>query len=180
MNEPKIDPHAPSVYLVQTMTPEEQTLAEQVDTHSGDSIPFWMLAKVAIRVHRLASWVQEMDGLFKKARRYLLAGVSAAAVNLSAIGIYILHSSEARGAATERAANQERSFLEYREATSKQLQELRLDIRELRAELRRLSGAGKPPTSDNVSPPDLIGALETTKGHLSCSIAPLNPGNTSL
>lgn len=155
-----IDDSNPSVYLVREPSDEGRLLAEQCDRHSGAETPFWMLAEVAVKGHRTSQWVGRMDGFLKRARRYVGAAVGAAAINLSALGVYMLHRHDENVAAVERAAAEDRAFDEYRRTTDEKIQELRLDIRELRRELRRL-GLGGPsaPDSSMWHTPDKLSSL---------------------
>lgn len=130
----------PLVYLAQEPTPEEIQIAISCGRHSGDHTPFHMLAKVALRVYRIAVPLGRMDAAYRRARRYVLAAASFAAVNLSAAGIWYLGRVEANAAAQERAAALERAIRAYREDADRKMHELQLDIRELRVELLRLSG----------------------------------------
>lgn len=142
----------PLVYLAQEPTPEEVQIAIACGRHNGDHTPFHMLAKVALRLYRLAVPVGRMDATYRRARRYVLAAASLAAVNLSAAGVWYLGRVEANAAAQERAAALERSIRVYREDADRKMHELQLDIRELRVELLRLSGK-----HDQIPPGRLIG-----------------------
>lgn len=150
-----IDDNAPATYLNQPPTDEEHLLAEQCDKHDGDSVPFWMLAKVAGRVQRGATWQGKLDAIFARARLWARVALSAAAANLAGVGLYWLHAHDAAVAAGERAAAGDRAFEEYRRITDEKFVELRLDIRELRAALHRLTGVDPlplPPNSDIFDP----------------------------
>ncbi len=130
----------PAVYLVLPPTPEEHILAEQVDLHGGAAVPFWMFSKVAHRLKRQAAWIGQMDGLFRRVRRYTIAGLTALAMNLTAVGGYALHRASQNGASEERAMNLERATQQQRDAVEREIQDLRLDIRELRAAMRKVTG----------------------------------------
>ena len=138
-----IDDNDPSVYLVREPSAAGLILIQQCNRHSGAETPFWMLAEVAVRQHQQASWIGDMDGLFRKIRRYSIAGIVALATNLAAIAGYAVHRIAATAAFEEHAANQERAFIEYRDSVRRELQDLKQDLRDMRRDLRRLSGADK-------------------------------------
>ena len=151
----------PSVYLVGEPSAAAKILTQQVNRHSGGETPFWMLAEVAIRQHTQGEWIGEMNGFFRKVRRYAIAGVLALLGNLGLIGGYAVHRIAATAAAEEHAANEERSAQERRDGVEREIQDLRLDIRELRAQMRRLSGADpiNPPSSEVIDDPSKFSML---------------------
>lgn len=129
----------PAVFLKQPPSPEEHVLSQQVDLHDGAYVPFWMFAKVVIRQREHSVFIGEMRAISRKVRRHFMAGLAALAVNLTAVGGYALHRAAATGAAEEHAANQERVIQEHRDAVEREIQDLRLDIRELRAVLHKMT-----------------------------------------
>lgn len=174
MDGPAIDVKPPAEYLRLEPTPDEKILIEQCDAHSGATVPWWRFSKVVTRVHALSLWVGQMDGTFRRARRFVIAGVSAAAVNLSALGVWYVHRVEAAATASERASELERRLLEYRDAVRQEIQDLRADLREVRADLRRLSGAEPPPAGGpDWPPPDKFSLLIPRKGP-TCALAPVS------
>lgn len=143
----------PAIYLAQPQaSPAAAVLVQQVGLHTGHEVPLWMLAEVAVRQQADAQWISGVDGLWKQARRRGMAAAGVLAVNvLTAIGM-LLHYSWAGGAAEERAAGMERAAIERRDAIEREIQDLRLDLRELRAALRRMSGVDPGPSGDGEAP----------------------------
>jgi hypothetical protein len=165
----EVDSTPPIVYLSQPPSAAEHALAGAVDRHDGDQVPFWMLAKVAERLHLVAAWANRFDMFFRRGRRWAVAGISAALLNLGLVGHFVLTKAEDVGAAGEREAAQRRDADIYRAATEEKITELRLDIRELRAALRKMSGLDPmtprgstypPDSSIPVPPPDKITLLQ--------------------
>lgn len=170
-----IDTTPPSEYLHQEPTPAERALAEACGEHSGASVAWWRFAKVALRQYAQALWISTMDSRMTRAQRYVLAAVSAAAVNLSAAGIWYIHRVEANAVATARAAELERRLDQYRDASEREIAELRLDVRELRAVLRRISGSDPLPNSGPDWPgPDKFSQLLAPKGPSTCALPTLD------
>lgn len=150
----------PFIYLASPPTEEEQRLAEACNRHSGDHTPFHMLAKVAVRLYRVVIPVERMHAFMRRGQRYVMAAATFAALNLGGIGIWVIDRSNANAVAREHAADVERAIREYREASEREMQDLRTDIRELRAELRRISGAEPaPPGAESLTPPDKFSML---------------------
>lgn len=135
-----IDQTSPVVYLHQQPTPEDAAFAEACGTHTGGEVQFWMLGQVAKRTHANSVWAASRRAIERKLRRWLIAGAGLALGNLVTGGLYLLHRAEDTGAEQERAAELSRSVERYRQNTDDVIRELRLDIRELRAAMRRLSG----------------------------------------
>lgn len=151
----------PAVYLQQEPTAEERLLAVQAGRHDGDAVPFWMFAKLAVRAAASSLWIGKADVLVRKMRRHALAGLATLAANLAAIGGYALHHAGVSAAADERAIAQERANQDHRDAMEREIQELRLDVRELRAAMRKMVDAGGTDLSISSLWPD-------TKGPTSC------------
>lgn len=139
------------VTLRKEPTPEEHAIAEGVGLHDGSHVPFHMFAKVAAAGHKNANWIGSMDGLMNKARRRALGALGALAFNLAALGGFLLHGAREEGAAGERAMQVER-----------EIQDLRLDVRELRAAMRRMSGADSigPGSSDETPNADKLSIVD--------------------
>ncbi len=137
---PPFETASPAEYLPTPPRADEQILIDMCDLHTGAATPFHMTAKLALRLHRVTLWAHQIESFFRRARKLVIAAASTAALNLAALGVYTLHRYEQNGAASERLINQERT-----------IQELRLDIRELRAEVRRMSGID--PATHPSSPP---------------------------
>lgn len=142
MTEPANDP---GVYLKQPPTDEEHILSQQVDLHNGAPVPFWMFAKLVVRLRRHGQWIATMDLLMRKAKRHVWAGLGTLAANLVVIVMFAQSHARSAGAAEEHAAQQERAFNEYRDSARREIGELRQDIRELRLELRKMSGVDPRP-----------------------------------
>lgn len=159
----------PYFYLGQEPSVEDTELAAACDRHNGAHTPFFLLAKVALRLYRTWDTVSRQDAVFRRARRYVLAGASFAAVNLSAAGIWYVHRVEAAAADKERAAALERTLKQYREEAAQEMMELQLDVRELRTELMRRSGMTPTPSPRKSSEP-----VPAPPGAL--SLAPLQKG----
>jgi Tfp pilus assembly protein PilO len=105
-----------------------------------------------MRAHRVAEWAGNMDGMFKRARRHVIAGVIIAGTNLAAVGAYWLHAHDAQLSAAIAAEEQARSFHEYKSARTLELDDLRHQIAELRAVLLRL-GVSVPATGGETDVP---------------------------
>lgn len=167
----------PASFLRSPPTPEEHALAEHVGLHDGASIPFHMFAKVAVRQGRQAEWIGEMEAMRKWVRRRATAALLALAGNLTLFGGYVLHRVREGGAAEERALNQERAAIERREAMEREINELRLDVRELRAAMRRL-GLGPDPAGSGTDIDILMGRVPDKVSLLkgpSCTIFASSP-----
>ncbi len=146
IEDPKDDPPAsPFVYLGRDPTPEEHLLAQQVGRHDGDSVPFHMVAKIALRLHRYASHAAGFEWFWRRARRHARAALAALAANVVVIAGFVLHRVAVQAAAEEHAAAQERAEEVYRDGVGKQLDRLDRDLRELRAVLQRLGIAPPAP-----------------------------------
>lgn len=154
------------VSLRRDPTPEEHAIAEGVGLHDGAHVPFHMFAKVAGTGHQNARWIKSVDGLMKKARRHALTALGAMALNLAAFGGFLLHRASEDGAAGERAVQVEQRNQERRDALQREIQDLRLDVREIRAALRRMSGVDAPgPQGIESTPdPDKVSAAERDLG----------------
>lgn len=146
-----IDITPPADYLAQDPTPGEQLLGRQADLHDGAAVPWWMFAKVTLRLYRIALWVAGADKMATRARRWLIAGVTMAVANLGGVAVYSVHRIQESAVAEERAAVlrenvvQDRAEMLRRLADiaaqmQRQIDELKLDVRELRRALHRLSG----------------------------------------
>lgn len=146
-----LDDGDPAVYLQQEPTAEERILTEQAGLHYGAGVPMWMFAKLAVRQRRQSRWIASIDGLLRRVKRRARVGLGTLAANLVLLCGYAVHRIEASAAADERLAAQERAFIEYRTSVGSQLMEMRLDIRELRATLHKLSGTDTNPDISVVS-----------------------------
>lgn len=148
-----IDVAPPAEYLRQEPTRDEHLLVEQCDADASASVSWSSFAKLALRVHGVVLWVSQMDTLYRRGRRYLLAGVSATLINLATVAIWYLHRAE--DSATERERVQE---------IVRSIDQLRLDFRELlRAALRQMSGAEPPSPSgtfDRLTSPGKLSLIE--------------------
>lgn len=165
-----IDSTPPVAYLTTEPTAEEATLAEQVGTHIGAATPFWMLARVALQQHSIAVWAAARRRMERRLRGWVLAGASIAATNLVGVVVFLYHRQDAMaeqqraaGADQERAAALAREVQRYRDTTEETIRELRLDIRELRASMRKLTGAEPAPNGsalpDSNAVPDKLSSL---------------------
>ncbi len=153
----------PSVYMRPPISPDEHLLVEQIGQgqHDGAQVPFWMFAKLALRVKRQGAWIGRVDSLFRAVRRHARVGLGALAANLIAIASFALHHAAVEGAAREHDAAEERAESEYRRVINHQLEQLDKDIRELRLRLDRLSGIETPaPSSDIWQLPDTVTSAE--------------------
>lgn len=141
----------PSDYLREDPTPDARLLVQHVGLHQGAHVPLWMLAEVAIRQHRTGAWVEDLAGLLRRVRRWAMAAVAAVAVNMVPFTVYIVSHVKASGAAEERAEAVKREYDEYRTGIRRELEDMHQDIRELRREMRRMSG-GAPETGTVLQP----------------------------
>lgn len=146
-----------SVYLTQSEpSPRATILIKQVGQHAGREVPWWMFAELAVRLDDARAWITERSGLERKVRRYALAAILALAGNLVLLAGGVATHLKAQGAAEEREAQRDRSFLEYRDSVRRDMDRMEQDIRDLRRDLRRLSGADKlgPDGSEETPPLD--------------------------
>lgn len=156
----------PAAYLKLPSSEEGKLLTEQADQFPGSLVPFWMFAEVAVRQRKASTWIADRAKIEGKIRRRAAAGLATLAANLVLLFGYAAHRLEAGGAAEERAIQQERAAVERRDALEREIQDLRIDVRELRAAMRRMSGADAlgPESSETPLDPDrlsvLSGALE--------------------
>lgn len=125
-------------------THEERALAEIAGLSDVQGTPARMFVKVALMADHHDRWFDRIERAWKRSKRYVLANVVTAATTLAGIGIWWVHADEARVAEVERAAAGEREFQEYRRNMERDIGELRLDVRELRAALHRLGVADSP------------------------------------
>ena len=130
-----IDVTSPAEYLRQEPTRDENLLIGQCDADVSASVSWSSFAKLVLRVHGMLLWVSQMDTLYRRGRRYLLAGVSATLINLATMAIWYLHRAE--DSATERERVQE---------IVRSIDQLRLDFREL---LRAALMSGAEPSSQS-------------------------------
>lgn len=154
----EIDATPPADYLAQDPTPSEQLLGRQADLHDGAAVPWWMFSKVALRLHAIALWVSRADAVAGRTRRWLIAGVTIALANLGGVGVYSVHRIRESAIIEERAAvlrenvAQDRAEIlrrlsEMHDLMQRQIDEVKLDVRELRRALHRLSGRDPLPGS---------------------------------
>lgn len=175
----------PAVYLNQPPTPREHVLGQLVDLHDGAHVPFRMLAALAVRLHDATQWIAtrvRIEGAIKRTAR---AGLLTLLANVVLVGGVAVHSLKESGAAEEREAQRAREFLEYRDSERREHDRLEQDIRDLRRDLRRMSGADKlgPDGMDETPDPDKLSLLDgstplLTAGALSSTsvITPPRPG----
>lgn len=146
----EIDVTPPADYLSQEPSPEELRLGKQTDLHGG-AVPWWAFAKAVLRLHSIVVWVARADGLGRSTRKWLAAGITIALANLAGVGVYTVHRIQEAAVADERSAVLQRAVADGRieflqrvaEVTGvlqRQVDELKLDVRELRRALQRLSG----------------------------------------
>lgn len=121
-----------------------ETLTRQVDKHAGADVEWWRFAELAVRYHDHAEWIGERGKLEDKIRSRARWALGALVANLALVATTIGHGLVERGRTEERAAQQERSFIEYRDTVRREFDRMEQDIRDLRRDLRRLSGADKP------------------------------------
>lgn len=149
------------VSLRRDPTPEEHAIAEGVGLHDGAHVPFHMFVKAAMQSERNREWIGGVDDLMKKARHRALAALGALVLNLGAFGGFLLHRAAEDGAASERVVQFEQRAVERRDALEREIQDLRIDVRELRAAMRRMSGADAlgPESSEAPMDPDRLSVL---------------------
>lgn len=162
------------VSLRKDASPEESALAEAVGRHDGDAVPFHMFAKIAVRAHRHGEWIGEVESTKKWFRRNSRMSIGFVIVNLFAGAGFLLHNASERGAAEEhalnfervtqeRAASEARWAQERREAMEREIQDLRSQLVEIRAAMRRMSGLSPDPSGDMDMPwiplPDKVTSL---------------------
>lgn len=137
-------PASPFVYLGTDPTIEERQLAQQLGRHDGDSVPFHMFAKVAMRLHKFAAQAAGFEWFWRRARRHARTSLGALASTVVVIAGFVLHRVATEAAAQEHAVMQEQAEVLYRNGVTRQLESLDRDIRELRAALQRI-GINLPP-----------------------------------
>lgn len=160
-DDPRDDPPAsPFVYLGSDPTIEEHQLTQQLGRHDGDSVPFWMFAKVAVRLHKFAAQAAGFQWFWRRARRHARTSLGALLSTVVLIGGFVLHRVAAEAAAQEHSAMQEQAEILYRAGVTRQLDALDRDIRELRAALHQL-GVNLPggPTSDMPESADRVSSV---------------------
>jgi hypothetical protein len=143
------------VSLSKEPTEDEIAVTEALQQHLGASIPFRMFVRVVTWVHRHGLWIGQKNEFERKIRRRASAGIAALAANLALVFGYAAHRLQASGAAEEHAAQveqrttdranlQEQRSLERRDVIEREIEDLRRQLSELRADLRRLTGTDKP------------------------------------
>lgn len=174
-----IDQQPPAVYLRGEPTPEEATLAQLCGLHAGSQVPFWMFARVAERTHSVSIWAGTRRAIERKLRRWLIAGAAFAATNLGGAIIFVMHRAEDNGAAREHVAQLERGIERYRQEAEARISELREDVRDLRRELRKVTGADAVIPGDSAEPftrsliPDKYSSISTLgQRGLTCAMIP--------
>lgn len=142
-----MDPQDPAVFLKSPpiLSDRAETLTRQVDKHAGADVEWWRFAELAVRHHDHAEWIGERGKLEDKIRSRARWAVGALIANLALVASMVAHRLEANGAAAEREAEQQRSFMEYRDTARREMDELRRQISELRADFRRWSGLQSDP-----------------------------------
>lgn len=165
------------VSLRKEVTTDEIILAEGLGLHQGASIPFRMFARVANWAHQHGLWIGERDDLEKKIKRRANAALGLLATSILTVIGGVAHRLVEEGRSEERAEQQERRRLEDREVWRRESDELRRQISELRADLRRLSGADSRPNSDlDYNPdPDKLSDLWTWKDTLATIVSKPKP-----
>jgi hypothetical protein len=167
------------VSLKRLPTPEEHAVAEGVSLHDGAGVPFHMFVKVAMWAHRHENWIAERDDLERKIKRRANAAIGLLATSILTVIGGVAHRLVEEGRDDERAIQAERAALERRDALEREIQDLRLDVRELRAAMRRMSGAD-PTTEDADRLHDKTAESEAAGGIFAAGIpfAPVVPRAT--
>lgn len=137
----------PAVYLRQQPSPISpcHLLVEQLESHDGDHTPMHMLAKVAVRLHSFAAWAARWDARERLARRAAGALAGLAIANIGVVIAWWLHAHDARIVAEAEARASAQVEIEYRRGVKEQMERMEQDIRDLRRDLRRMSGAKPGP-----------------------------------
>lgn len=155
------------VHLEHGPPPAAARLMASLVRGTGDHTPYAHFATLAVIVQHLAGWIGRADGFVRRTRRHLLAGAGIAGVNLAAFGTYALNRHDEAVAARAEAADGARAFSEYRRTTDDRIEQLRLDVRELRRELRRMTGTdASGPNSDIFHVPDKVSLLDMNVGEI--------------
>lgn len=145
VSAPRHGPTDPHIYLPQPPLPAEKELLEALLCETGDPAPAHWVVKVALRLWRQVRWSDRLQAALRRGRRYAMVCASFAAANIGVFGINWLHAHDEHVAEVERAAAADRAEIEYRRVTEQRLNELRQDLIELRASLRKLTGVDPKP-----------------------------------
>ena len=174
-----VDANDPAVFLSKSSpSPEGHQLTEQLDQHTGAPVPFWMFSEAMVKLRWALEWIVSRDKTEGALRRHVRAALLALAGNLVLLGGYAVHRLEANGAAQAHAADQAAAFIEYRESVRREMDDLRHQLSELRADLRRLSGADpvKPNSDIDYNPdPDKLSELDRWNGILASMLPKPRP-----
>lgn len=138
----------PAIYLREQPSPTARChiLVEQVGSHDGDHVPMHMLAKVAVRLHQVVSWMTQWEGRERFVRRAGGALAGLALANIAAVLAYWLHAHDAHIVAEAEARAAAAAEIEYRKGVKEQLDRIDRDIRDIQRALRRIGAV--PPLGD--------------------------------
>lgn len=136
----------PAIYLREQPSPTSpcHLLVEQLESFDGDHVPMHMLAKVAVRLHQAVDWMARWDGREKFARRAAAALIALTVANIGTVVTSWLHAHDDRIVAEADARAFEKSEADYRRSVELRFERLEQDIRDLRRELRKMSGSDRP------------------------------------
>lgn len=139
----------PAIYLHRQPNDEERALIESLGLHAGAETPLHMFVKLVMIVHELKAIASRVTTGWRIIRWIGVPLIGAVIGNATCVGRAAYEAHDARVAAEQQRVDDQRAFQVYRDGVEKEIAEMRLDIRELRSMLRKMSGADPGPVSSS-------------------------------
>lgn len=137
----------PAIYLPRPPNDDERALIDAIGLNSVSGVPPHMFVKLVLIVHELKELAGRVLGGWRLIRWIGVPLVGAVVANATCVGKAAYEAHDARVAAEQQRVDDQRAFQVYRDGVEHEMAELRLDIRELRQLLRKISGADAGPVS---------------------------------
>lgn len=142
----------PAIYLHrQQMNDDETALMDALGLHAGASVPAHMFIKLVVIVHELKAIAARVMTGWRIIRWIGVPLIGAVITNATCVGKAAYEAHDVRVAAEQQRVDDQRAFQVYRDGVEKEIAEMRLDIRELRSMLRKMTGAEPGPVSSSAA-----------------------------
>lgn len=135
----------PAIYLTRQMNDDESALMDAVKLHTGAAVPAHMFIKLVLIVHEIHTLAGRVLGGWRLIKWIGVPLIGAVITNATCVGRAAYEAHDAHVAAEQQRLDDQRAFQVYRDGVEREMAELRLDIRELRQLLRKMSGADHGP-----------------------------------